>query len=658
MGSLLTNGYGVGVEGKNLVLKTQGRVYIKVKDRFYELKFKDEDLINKDNTENTGESTTSNIIFVDTIADAESLEYPGDGTLVISLDGSFYAAQDNTLVQIPIKLNSSDLTLNNLTINGQLILNNTADNSPVVINNPVLIPNLNAQYLNGKTGNEYAVKSIQENISGYWTFQNGFTFESATGQSYLADETQNIIYIDFTTGEIRCNRLTATELNVPNEDAQDTLVSGVGNEVWIGSEINIIQSEYLSDTSYVNNITPWTNYKLALTDGSLYVDEDTYTENFWNDVFFSSYNTENETYTLRDFTNRTIIDTANVKLKPLNKTIFDYQNLINGLRTDGDTSNYIGDIYKIEISSNVKAINCVPNSIIKTSLGEIGVILARENNYVYVKLLKENALLEGTRLISIGSVVQEGGIVFKSGDPSLSILKDSLDETSAAVYFGQLSKIDKERTGIGVIFKGTKAETSVIDPENKQVLDDYLNKSEINVENPVIKWGTENQSFSKLNDDGSGYLSNGKLRWSRTKLYLTAENEDDIKLDKVGIENSFFKNGPIQIEYNGSGHIGEHIEFNTGAVTKNLPLGNAGGDLTGQYPNPTIADGVITENNLSSELQEKIESGGSSSVEVEELKKQISTLQSNYNDLLARIVALENTVGTLNTTLENRLNGN
>ena len=110
--------------------------------------------------------------------------------------------------------------------------------------------------------------------------------------------------------------------------------------------------------------------------------------------------------------------------------------------------------------------------------------------------------------------------------------------------------------------------------------------------------------------------------------------------------------------HNEAGFIYDTLVFDSQGVTKNLPIGPAGGSLTGNYPNPTIANGVITENNLSSELQEKIESGGSSSVEVEELKEQMSTLQSNYNDLLSRIMVLENTVGTLNTTLENRLNGN
>lgn len=129
-------------------------------------------------------------------------------------------------------------------------------------------------------------------------------------------------------------------------------------------------------------------------------------------------------------------------------------------------------------------------------------------------------------------------------------------------------------------------------------------------------------------------------------MWSTLENNDYI-----------FSRGNVEF-HSGSGFIYDTLVFDGQGVTKNIPIGPAGGSLTGNYPNPSIATGVITENNLSTELREKIESGGSSSADVEELKEQISTLQSNYNDLLSRIITLENTVGTLNTTLENRLNGN
>ena len=38
--SIINNSYTVGVNGRNLVLNTLGRLYVKVRDRYYEIDFK------------------------------------------------------------------------------------------------------------------------------------------------------------------------------------------------------------------------------------------------------------------------------------------------------------------------------------------------------------------------------------------------------------------------------------------------------------------------------------------------------------------------------------------------------------------------------------------------------------------------------------------
>ena len=267
MGSLLTNGYGVGVEGKNLVLKTQGRVYIKVKDRFYELKFKPEDLkdLTSNTTENT-ETTSNNVIFVDSSSEVPDLEYPGDNYLIISLDGTFWRSSDNTITQIPLTIqNPETLTLTNLIVNGTITLNNTSE-PPIIINDNVLIPNLNADFLDGRDSTAFAQKSNVELIDGNWTFTGKTTFNNSTGLGTLTDSTQNRIYIDFNTGTIRVSNLEVLgSVTLPEENGQYDSINGTNGELWVGAEylINTVTSYTPIEDEFAEGKYPLTEIQSA-----------------------------------------------------------------------------------------------------------------------------------------------------------------------------------------------------------------------------------------------------------------------------------------------------------------------------------------------------------------------------------------------------------
>ena len=140
--------YGIGVEGKNLVLKTLGRVYVKVKDRKYELVFRPEDLQKMVEGYAGGSKDSVGSLAVmsaDSSLDIDNLEYPGDNVLIITKDGHLYFSENNGYTEIPIKFSGDDLTLENLNISGQIIF--TGNNIPLVIPNSNLIQNLNADLL-------------------------------------------------------------------------------------------------------------------------------------------------------------------------------------------------------------------------------------------------------------------------------------------------------------------------------------------------------------------------------------------------------------------------------------------------------------------------------------------------------------------------------
>lgn len=652
--------YGIGVEGKNLVLKTLGRVYIKVKDRKYELPFRTEDfrdLIKQYSGNSKSNEDTASIILLNSANDVNDLEYPGDGVLILTRDGLFYYTENGEYTPITVQLIQNDLDFENLTLSGQLIF--TGNGTSLVIPNTNLIQNLNADLLDGYHANQFAIKTANETISGQWKFENLFNFKTAIGTDVLQDLYGQKIKINFNTGEISCNTLRANEIITPKQETTFDTVSGIGQEVWVGVQVPIEESTILEEfdsddyykillisQAYNNEELP---NPLEIGSGSQNWDL-----NWWYDLFLESYNENTGNYTLRDFSNQDVWNEQNAKFNGTTYSLNDFQNVIDGL-SDSDASEFTGPYYSLTISDNVPILSLVSNMIIKDNVGNIGYVVNRDSTSVIVRMLNSSTSLQGDQIIAIGSLNHNGGILFNALNPSLSILKNVLDKNSHSVYFGELSKIDSNKSGIGMILKGTYP-TNLVSNNSLDNIKNYQHTSEINIENSHLKWG---DNINIFNEDGSGYLSKGQIRWSSNNdLIIDGSDIANSRISNTGITNSSFQSGNIKINTDGSGNIGDKIQFNSTTVTLNSPLGPAGGDLTGNYPNPIIADGVITENNLSTELQEKIESGGSSSVEVEELKEQISTLQSNYNDLLSRIEALENTIGTLNTTLENRLNGN
>lgn len=127
----------------------------------------------------------------------------------------------------------------------------------------------------------------------------------------------------------------------------------------------------------------------------------------------------------------------------------------------------------------------VPNMIIKDNLGNVARVIAREDTTIDIQFLDENNSLDGDQLITIGTLCRQGGIRFSAKDPSLAILKNVLDDTSASVYFGELSKIDNNKSGIGMILSGSQATNILNDPTISDI-QNYNNQTEININNPFI----------------------------------------------------------------------------------------------------------------------------------------------------------------------------
>lgn len=537
--------YGVGVEGKNLVLKTLGRVYVKVKDRKYELLFRPEDLQNAINEYlgNSGNTVNndSSVIIVSSELELPYIEYPGDNKLVVTKNGRFFFTSNGIYTEITFSFDSSNLTVQNLTVSGQI--NFTGNGIPFVVNNTKLISNLNADLLDGYHANQFAIKNANEQISGNWTYSGTPTFNTAIGTNKLTDPSENKIKIDFSTGVITCTEIVADNLNYTKPTKFQGLVSGIGNEVWIGVELNIVSFSQISNEDIENNNFDMLSaaYNNETLPNYIISGDDTIEWpliDFWyNKIFFDKYDVSGGTYTLKNFNDQATWDTINQNFTGTLYDLRDFQNIIYALY-DYDYSAFTGNYYVLETNEilNLRAIN--RNMIVKDMNGTVGVIVSISSSSVVIRLKDTGASFSGDKLIVIGSLAYNGGIVFKSNDPSLSILSNSLDESSRTVYFGELSRVDTSKSGIGMILSGLYPTTVVAD-NTLDNIKNYQHTTSINIDNPYIKWGNH---IVTLNEDGSGLLSQGQIRWSSHKdLVVDGSDIINSRINQCTISDSILE---------------------------------------------------------------------------------------------------------------------
>lgn len=161
MGTLFNNSK-VGDKGKDLVLQTSGRVYVQVKERFYEINFRGDDKKSEEEVEET-----PRVIFVEDSTDLdESYPYPGDDYLIIS-NGSFYRTIDGKYERIDVNVPTITKFSTPLTIN-------TINEAPLNVMSITLVKNLNAEYLNGMPSSYFAQKNQREVIPE-WTIESLFS---------------------------------------------------------------------------------------------------------------------------------------------------------------------------------------------------------------------------------------------------------------------------------------------------------------------------------------------------------------------------------------------------------------------------------------------------------------------------------------------------
>lgn len=253
----LSNNSKVGDKGKDLILQTSGRVYVQVKDRFYEVNFRGDD---SDKKEEDVEETPR-VIFVDdaNILD-DSYPYPGDDYLIIA-DGEFFQTVNGEYKQIKISTQSNTTFSTPLTI--------TTLESPFNINSTKLVKNLNAEFINGISSSSIARKDLNETISK-WSITEliSDSVKDLSGKTIL-----NLKNSSLSIDTIRVKNLIVSEDSNNNNDNEDNLNSGSDFDVInkktyfsdgisiksvkiidkLSSNIQILDNEYTRSIEYFSN---------------------------------------------------------------------------------------------------------------------------------------------------------------------------------------------------------------------------------------------------------------------------------------------------------------------------------------------------------------------------------------------------------------------
>ena len=474
MNDIINNSYIIGIGTRNLVLNTLGRIYIKVKDRYYEFDFRKQ----------FGEEISiPNIIIVKNEQEVSNLTYPGDNKLIISEDGKIWITQNKKIQPIYFEINQESLTLNELTVNGQITINTTYDdnleeNPPFIINTQKLIENLNAQFLNGIEADQFAIKNNNEFITGKWNF-NSFNVSNSITSS------NNNMVIDFLNNkitvcdlEVTCNAKLPS--NVGSNQNELGNYSGFKNRTYFGrefkfSEFNVIDVYYFDVLDFINYA-----YNIQYLDN--YVNENSIDLDDWVNVFVS-YNDEDGVELIDIENNKSIANEKLVEMGIVTKTIDDYSLLWTNLQEVNQTG-YDGDIYEL-IIPNFEYIpfgTILPGDVVILNVsGKAAKILSISDKNVIIKLKSEEDYINDDK-IHISIIDDQKDIYLLDNDAytfNMTAIGDgTMEYVAQNIRVSDLSVVDS-KTFLNVNLTEGKKMTSSIQSQNNLSEDTGIQTSKV-----------------------------------------------------------------------------------------------------------------------------------------------------------------------------------
>lgn len=166
----------VGNTQSDLILESLGKIYVKTgkQTRLLNDLFK---LLDKTLSE-PSEVVSSKVIITQ---DLKTLEYPYDGALVYdSKQKALYIAYQQRYLLILDNIDPTDDSVGYVkkkgdTMTGQLTIRHRG--APLIVVSSELVENFNSNYLEGHNSDYFAAKSLNEFITGSWTFRETTSFD-------------------------------------------------------------------------------------------------------------------------------------------------------------------------------------------------------------------------------------------------------------------------------------------------------------------------------------------------------------------------------------------------------------------------------------------------------------------------------------------------
>lgn len=312
----------IGNQFTDLVLETLGKVYVKTGNRL--------DLL--DTLIGTLMSTNSTqAIIVQSQLELENLQYPGDGKFIFNkVNNALYFSLDKRYIlvtELKDEQFSGYVKKTGDLMSGPLEISTVE--APLIIASSALVKNLNTQYLNGRSSEEFAKSREKETIYGDWTF---------TGQNIAENNWQFKENVRFIKDIVTSGNISSPEF-----------ASGFGGYGWrLDADTNTLTIDNLV-VRKVMHVYEMVINQISATNGSLWVSNSVKCENAYTVKILLKEDLElkskedlikyikNETYY--------IVTESNLDGLSINRDINDY--------TDTD----IGAVTETQSLSNATTIN-------------------------------------------------------------------------------------------------------------------------------------------------------------------------------------------------------------------------------------------------------------------------------------------------------------